>query len=207
MMGGSFDPIHNGHLRAAEEVRQTLGLEKVLFIPTNIAPHKEHGPLTPVSMRLEMVRLSIKGNPGFEASDIEAMRSGKSYTIDTLTELTKNKDDVTLIIGSDSFSDIATWHRFQDILSLVDIAVMTRPGHPFKKPVEALTVDLATWFCYDDLNKCYVGKTGRRVYYIESTGIDISSTAIREAIKADRSIRYLVPEAAREYIIKRGLYK
>jgi nicotinate-nucleotide adenylyltransferase len=212
IFGGTFSPIHYGHLRIAEEVREILGFEKIVFIPVNTPPHKEDPALISPWLRLEMIKLAIEGNPSFEASDIEIKRGGKSFTIDTVTELSKQGFDTTVIVGSDLFNDITTWCEYERLLECCDFAVVARPGAPAKKIAQALPVELAKKFCYDekmstDRASVYASSFGRRVVYVESTLLDISASAVRGMVKDGSSIRYLVHPAVEDYIGKKGLYR
>jgi nicotinate-nucleotide adenylyltransferase len=121
VFGGTFDPPHNGHLIVAEYVRHRLGLDKIIFVPSWISPHKQEREVTDASRRLAMLRLAVQGAPGLEVSDVEVRRGGVSYTVDTLTDL---------LIGADNFIEFGTWHEPDRILSLARLVVMTRPGSP-----------------------------------------------------------------------------
>lgn len=209
IFGGTFNPIHLGHLRVAEEVRETLGLDKVVFVPAYIPPHKVEDALMPASMRTEMIRLAISGNPGFELSDIEIKRGGRSFTIDTVREL-KSKDpdlSVSLIIGNDSFNDITTWCEYEDLFRLASFIVVHRPGYAIKKPAEVLPVELARKFWYDSDSERFVNSYGTTITYVPTTLYEISSSDIRRKAACGLSIRYLVPEALERYIIEKGLYR
>ncbi|MBI5562967.1 MAG: nicotinate (nicotinamide) nucleotide adenylyltransferase [Deltaproteobacteria bacterium] len=205
IMGGTFDPIHYGHLRSAEEVREGCGMDKVLFIPTALTPHKPDE-LTPAETRLEMVRLALAGNPGFEASDVEIKRGGRSFTIDTVKELTMPGVELSLIIGNDSFNSITTWCEYESLLELVNLIVVERPGYPAKKPGEALPVALARKFWYDAPAELYRNSWDRTLIYAATTVFDVSSTDIRRRAGAGESIRYLCPPAVVDYIREKGLY-
>lgn len=207
IMGGTFDPIHYGHLRCVEEVREGLGLDKVLFVPTAVTPHKPEEAITPALARLEMVRLAISGNPGFEASDIEIKRGGRSFTIDTVRELARPGTELTLIIGNDSFNEINTWCDYETLITLVNLVVVARPDYPPKKPGEALPVALARNFWYDADSDCYRNTWGRTLTYAGTTLFGVSSTEIRRRAGQGASLRYLTPDPVVDYIIKEGLYK
>lgn len=184
ILGGTFNPIHIGHLILAEEVRQAIGLSKVIFIPTNLPPHKDNGEVITASHRLSMLRLAIRGNRFFAVSDIEIKRDGRSYTIDTLKELKKiySSDELYFIIGSDLFNYLDEWKDLKEIIAMVQFIVATRPGYSL-----------------DNL-PAYMRK-------INICAVDISAYKIRQCIKSNRSFRYLVPEVVWHYIIKKGLYK
>lgn len=210
IIGGTFNPIHYGHLRAAEEVSELLGLARVLFIPACLPPHKVEDAITAPTDRLEMVRLATSDNEHFEVSDMEIKRGGRSYTIDTLEELKKlspGELKTTVIVGADSFNEISTWREYEKLFTVADFAVVPRPGYPGKNIEEALPVELARKFCYDKKLKAYVNADGCRVSFVDTTPFDISSSGIRARVKAGRSIKYLVPPRVEEYIAGKGIYK
>jgi nicotinate-nucleotide adenylyltransferase len=184
ILGGTFNPIHLGHLILVEEVRQKIGLTKVIFIPANLPPHKDNGEIISASHRMKMIKLAIKGNPYFFVSDIEIRRGGRSYTIDTIKELRRIYPGRGLyfIIGSDLFKYLNEWKDLKEIISMVKFIVATRPGYPLDDiPDYMKTIDIRA--------------------------VDISAFEIRQCIKQGHSFRYLVPEAVRQYIIRERLYK
>jgi nicotinate-nucleotide adenylyltransferase len=201
--GGTFDPVHYGHLRVAEEVR-----DRVVFMPASINPLKEDERSASANARLELIGLAIEGNPAFELSDMEIRRGGLSYTVETLREFkAAEDDDLSLIIGSDSFNDIRMWCEFEEIFRLANLIVVPRPGVPAKKLAEALPVELARNFWYDASRGCYLSSFGTTVSYPGTTLMYVSSTEIRRMVSKGLSIRYLLPEAVREYILREGLYR
>lgn len=185
ILGGTFDPPHNGHLALASAALDELGLNKIIFIPANIPPHKPDLIISPGGDRLNMLRLAIDSIEHFELSDIELRRKGNSYTIDTLSELKKtfSSDELYFIIGADNVIEMEKWHRPNDIFKLAKIAAANRPGY---KPE---------------------GKFADNVVYFMMPSNDISSTAIRELVGANKSIHEYVPEAVEKYIYKHLLYK
>jgi len=189
--GGSFDPVHIGHLRTAFEVRQQLGLEQLRFIPAGNPPHKE-GPRVSATDRVNMLELAIGGSPSVVIDERETQRLKPSYTIDTLLELQQElpQASLTLIIGTDQFSVFDTWHRWQDLLQVAHLAVMERPG------------ELLSGFANDLLQGEYASK----ITLCPVTQLDISSTRIRKDWRAGTDIRFLVPYAVRQYIIEHNLY-
>lgn len=209
IIGGTFNPIHYGHLRIAEEVREALSLDNVLFIPTFQPPHKDDGSIIPPEHRLEMVRLATRRNPFFEVSDMEIKRRGRSYSVETLRALRKENPgfEWSFIIGTDSFNDIATWCEYEELFRLTNFVVVPRPGHPVKKIEEVLSVELTRGFWYDRNKGVYLNPSGRFVAYLETTRLDISASVIRRLVKEGRSIRYLLPQAVEEYIKREGLYR
>ena len=184
LLGGTFDPIHLGHLRAAENARETLGLDTVTFVPARTPPHRK-GPLATPLDRYAMVAIATSGHPAFSASDVELLREGPSYTVHTVDEwLHKHPgDSVVLIVGSDTYPEMATWKEPERLFSLCSVAVAARPGDPLATPGV------------------------HRVERIDGPGLPISSTEVRRRVGARQSVRYLVPEGVADYIAKRGLYR
>lgn len=209
VFGGTFNPIHLGHLRIAEEVRERLSPDKVLFIPAFTPPHKTDETLPPPDKRLEMTRLAVEDNPDFGVSDMEIARKGVSYTIDTVRELKRGKPGllISLIVGSDSFNAITTWHDFDGLIKEASFVVVPRPGHALKGPDEALPVELAGKFWYDANKGVYTSSLGTSVTCLDTTLMAISSSDIRKRISEGRSVRYLVPKRVADFIAKQGLYK
>src|SRR3989338_3013272 len=185
ILGGTFNPIHIGHLILAEEALSKLSLDKVIFVPTYIPVHKGMESDTKHKDRLKMVSLAIEGNSAFEVSTFEIESKKKSYSIDTLKEFRRLYGDASqlfVITGSDLLKDLFSWKDVNDIFKMSKFIVANRPGYPVREvPKEVETVVI--------------------------TPIEVSSEDIRKRLKASRSIRYLVPEKVREYIIEHGLYK
>jgi nicotinate-nucleotide adenylyltransferase len=197
-MGGTFDPIHIGHLAAAEEVREALGLERVVFMPAGIPPHKPGRIVTPPADRIAMVELAIAENDAFELSRIEVDRAGPSYTLDTVDELVAAErdagrdPDLTVILSAESFRGLPTWHDPERLLGACRIAVVPRGG--FAPPGRA-------W-----LDEHFPG-VDARVEFLDAPRLRLSATEIRARVAAGRSVRYLVPDAVRRYIEDHGLYQ
>ena len=188
VMGGTFDPIHHGHLVAAEEVRHGLGLDRVLFVPAGDPWQKGGTDVSPSDDRFEMIRCAIADNDAFDASRVDIDRGGPTYTIDTLRALNEELqgDQLFFITGADAILEILTWKDPQDVLALASFVAVTRPGH-----------DLA------GLQKLGIGE---RVRVIEIPALAISSTDIRQRVREGRPIRYLVPGPVEDYIREHGLY-
>lgn len=196
IMGGTFDPIHFGHLVTAEEARINFELDKVIFVPTGNPPHKKDYEVTEPEHRYLMTALATNSNPFFEVSRIEIERKGYSYTVDTLNQFVEiyGKDtSLFFISGADAVLDILTWKNIKGVLDVCTFIAATRPGYPVKKLKDKL----------EEIKKLY----GKDVYLLEVTAIAISSTEIRRRVKEGRSIKYLVPEGVEEYILKNGLYR
>lgn len=212
ILGGTFNPIHYGHLAAAEEVSHRLGLERVLFVPSFIPPHKQEEEVPSVVHRMEMVRLAIAGNPLFEPSDIEIIRGGRSYTIDTIEALRQawRETELYFIMGLDSFLEIQTWDRWEKLMTLCGFVVLSRPGYRFQDLsridfMQSANEELAA---LDQGSRTQsVVRSGKLAIFLEMIPLyDISSTDIRRRIKEGRSIKYLLPDVVETYIIKNKLY-
>ncbi len=210
MLGGTFDPVHIAHLRLAEELADGIGLSKVRFIPTGAPPHRG-APRVIGAHRMEMVRLAIAGNPRFEADDREIRRQGICYTFDTLNELRAELGDrpLCLLMGSDAFSALTTWHRWEELFDLAHIVIAHRPGFSLQQLQSSLP---------GPLRKIYLQRlaasTGilRRdsagaIFAREITALDIAATQIRGLLAGGASARYLVPDAVLDYIETNRLYK
>lgn len=209
IFGGTFDPIHWGHLRSAEEVGETYRLDRVIFIPASMPPHKSGRTTTPAKDRLRMVRLAVAGNPRFAVSTVELARPGLSYSIDTIREFAgklKTGDSLYFIIGLDAFREIGTWKDFGEIFSLCNFIVTSRPGSKEHNPLKGTGVAVKKLFCYDPKRNNYLHRSGTRVHFIELTDIAISASEIRALVRQRKSIRYLVPSAVETFIKRRGLY-
>jgi nicotinate-nucleotide adenylyltransferase len=205
IFGGTFDPIHMGHLRVAEEIREIFSLEKIYFVPGGIPPHKRSRKITVAEERLRMVKAALKGNRFFQASEIETKRSGPSYTIDTLKAFKKRFDELYFIIGIDAFSQIDTWHLYRELFYHTNFIVMTRPSSKKQTILEMLPADVRKEISKSNDVMC-AHRSGRKIYLHDITQIDISSTKIKELLKKHRSIRYLVPASVEKIITERGVY-
>ena len=194
VLGGTFDPIHIGHLVIAEEARGELMLERVVFVPARLSPHKLDHVVSPVEHRQAMVELAIASNPHFAVSRVDIDRFGPSYTVDTV-ELLRDEwgagVEIYFIMGSDSLLDILTWHNPQRLIKLCRFAVVSRPGYQ---------VNL------DELDALLPGAASR-VQTLNAPELDISSTDIRRRVREGLSIRYQVPEAVEDYIYQHELYR
>lgn len=196
LFGGSFDPIHLGHLIIARCVAERLDAERVILLPSARPPHKDARDLADGTHRAEMVKRAIAGEAVFEFSDVDLTRRGPSYTIDTVDHFRRRFGaDVELawIIGGDSLIELPTWHRARDLVDACRIITATRPG--------ATSIDWSALGETFDARQVEALRAG----VLETPMIDISSTDIRQRLRAGRSIRYLVPDAVREYIERRGL--
>jgi nicotinate-nucleotide adenylyltransferase len=208
LFGGTFNPIHLGHLRGAEEIREIFGLEKVIFIPAAIPPHKETGRMMDASHRLEMVRRAVSSNPYFSSSDIELKRSGKSYSVDTIRHFREiHQGPLFFILGRDAFLEIETWKEFRTLFSLCHFIVMARPGSQEKGHISTLPEGVTPYFKYDPAVEAWVHTSGNVLSLKEITFLDISSTKVRSLMERGESVRYLVPTEVEAYIREKGLYQ
>ena len=208
ILGGTFDPIHFGHLRSAEEIGQHLALEKVYLIPSALPPHKTKTPVTPFHHRLTMARLGTDCSPLLETMDLEGNRPGFSYSIETLQELHTvlgPEPELFFILGMDAFLEINTWRDYKRLFDYAHFVILSRAGCR-NHGLDALFSDLDIKGSTMGKGDHFVAPSGRSIFLLTSTRMEISSTNIRNMVKEDKSIRFLVPEAVRAYIIEKGLY-
>ncbi len=208
LFGGSFNPIHLGHLRAAEEDREALALDLIYFIPAAAPPHKPHVALAPADHRLQMVRLATKGNRHFMVSEVEIRRPGQSYTIDTVRHFLatmRGATELHLIMGTDQFSELGTWKEANELVRLCNLAVHTRqiPDGEALAPIPLATL---AYFGYSRAQDHYVHPSGHTLNFVATTFLPISATLVRQTIGARKSVRYLVPDDVAEYIQRHALY-
>ncbi len=201
LFGGTFDPIHHGHLIVARAIAEAGGFEAVTFVPTGRPPHKhKHSAYASAEDRLAMLRLAIEGEAIFNICDIEIARGGSSYTLDTLTELRRQYGPsarLHWVIGSDMLEDLPTWHRVEEVLELAQMVVAAR--QPWQDRLDRIFTDLGK-----SLSPVLVNNLRKMV--LPTPLIDISSTTIRARLREGLSIRYLLPEAVRSYIHEHNLY-
>jgi nicotinate-nucleotide adenylyltransferase len=210
LFGGTFDPIHWGHLRSAEEVRETFNLDRVVFIPTSKPPHKRGQTTTLAHDRLAMVRLAVANNPRFKVSTIEIRRAGVSYSIDTVRYFVnrhKGKDALFFILGLDAFREIGTWKEFEQLFPLCNFIVTSRPGSHESNPLRGTSVAVRRLFCYDFKQNMYRHRSGTALHFSKVTDFAVSASDIRERVREGKSVRYLLPASVEAYIRKRGLYR
>lgn len=194
IFGGSFNPIHYGHLMICEYIKEEMGLDKVIFIPTGNPPHKELE--ISAEDRYEMVRLAISPNPDFEISDIETTRVKKSYTVDTIRELKKiyKEEKLYFLIGLDSLFQLKTWMKIGDLSQEIEFVVALRPGYLDREEVNKEIDFLRENF-------------GTKINLIKTPLYEISSTDLRDRIREGKSLRYLIPKKVLDYIEESGFYK
>jgi nicotinate-nucleotide adenylyltransferase len=213
LYGGTFNPVHLGHLRAAEEVAEALGLERVLFIPSHAPPHKAPDPddaLAPAALRLEWVRRAVADNARFGVDPVEVERPGPSYLVDTLRALAPRFAPArpVFVVGCDAFAEMGSWRDPEALFALAHYAVTTRP--PVRRG------SLGDWLpdaVKERIEIAPDGRSGRHreadtwIRLIEITGYDISSSDVRRRLREGRSVRYLLPEAVREAVLRSGCYR
>lgn len=204
VLGGTFDPIHFGHLRTALELLERLSLNEVRFIPCRQPPHRD-APATPAALRLRMVEAAIAGQAGFVADGRELARSGPSYTVDTLIDLRAEQPDAALclLLGMDAFLGLQTWDRWQQLFDLAHIVVAHRPGWPVPRvgPLGNLIRERRTETARD-LHETRAG----RIHVEAVTQLEISATELRNGIRAGESPKYLVPDGVRHIILETECY-
>ncbi len=200
IFGGTFDPVHHGHLIVARALAELRGLDRICLVPASQSPHKE-GTFASAEHRLAMLKLATAGESLFEVSDIELRRTGRSYTYDTVAALRQQYGpaaELSVVIGADMLKDFPLWHRVQELLKLAKIIVVSRP--PWDKQIAAIIDKLSNHFSKDIL-----GQIANSV--VQTPLVDISSTEIRQRIRDGRSIRYLVPDSVMTYMTDRKLYQ
>ena len=208
LLGGTFDPVHYGHLRLAEEAREALDLAEVRWLPAGQPPHRQV-PRVAAAHRLEMVRRAVADNPAFAVDDAETRVDAPSYSVTTLERLRAGMGDrpLVLLMGADAFLGLATWHRWRDLLSLTHIGVAARPGVDLSPA--ALPAELAA-ACADRLgaDPCLLrAAPAGRVVRFAMTPLAISASLLRARLAAGLSARYLLPDPVREYIDRQQLYR
>lgn len=213
--GGTFNPIHVGHLRAAEEVAEALDLARVLFVPSAVPPHKADDPddaIAPAALRLDWVRRAIADNPGFAADPVEVERGGASYLVETLgalrARLAPSDEEPVFLVGSDAFAEMGAWREPAALFALAHYAVMVRP--PLR------TGSLADWLptaVRDEIELAPDGRSGRHrragtwLRLVEIAGFDVSASDLRARLREGRSVRYLLPESIRDAVLESGVYR
>jgi nicotinate-nucleotide adenylyltransferase len=211
LLGGTFNPVHSGHLRAAEEVRRRAGLRRVLFVPSYVPPHKQSAEIASPEDRFAMVRLAVNSHPAFEASAVEIDARETSYSIITLNKVKALHQDsrIFFIVGIDAFLEIGTWRSYRELLTQCHFIVMSRPGYRLAEARRALPGEYAGTILdfpepgplADELIDQY------RIFLIAIEALDISSTDIRRRVRQGQPIAGLVPEAVDFYIGKKRLYQ
>jgi len=210
ILGGTFDPVHLGHLRIAEEASEALGFDCFLFVPAADPPHKPNKQITSFEHRWQMLEMALSNNPKFQLSDLEQKAFGKSYTVVTLTRLLETfseETDLYFLVGMDSFLELDTWWHYRELFKLARIVVVQRPGYPEQKMEEFLRQKISADYKRDDETGVFTHPYLLPIHPMENTYMGISSTQIRRLVSEGRSIRYLVPDDVMSYIRKNNHYK
>ena len=206
LFGGTFNPVHIGHLRCAEEIREQFALDRIIFVPAFMPPHKKN-PIVSPQHRYEMTRLAIADNSFFEVSEIELQREGNSYSYDTIAHFHKQKmpdGELFFIIGSDAFHEIHTWRKYPDFFEQCSFIVMNRAGLAAPSPFNLPGSTARTFKRLDE--HCYEHCSGTQLHCGRVSALDISSTDIRTRIATGRTISYLVTASVERYILENRLY-
>jgi nicotinate-nucleotide adenylyltransferase len=209
LLGGSFNPVHNAHLRIAGEAFDACQLDKVIFIPAADPPHKLLAGDVSFESRSKMVSMAIVGSPNFEMSPIEAERVGKSYSIDTISIFRERfpGDDLFFIVGWDSFLEIGLWYRYTEIFCLCNLIVVERPGCPDIDPIDALPDAARGKFSEGSTSGCLKHKSGHTLYFIKGSPLALSSTEIRRLATGGADITPYVPPDVAAYISQQRIYR
>jgi nicotinate-nucleotide adenylyltransferase len=216
LFGGTFNPIHLGHVQVAREVKEGFDLDKILIIPSALPPHKELNGVVGAEDRLEMIRLAFLDDPNFVISDVELKRSGPSYTIDTVRHfksISPEDTELYLIVGLDAFLEIDTWKSYDDLFLLIPFIVMSRTINKknnakleWKSLKNYLQSKISKGYTFSATQSSFINDKKQPVYVFNVTPVDISSTIIRKHIKKGRSIKHLVPDIVEDFIKTKGLY-
>jgi nicotinate-nucleotide adenylyltransferase len=193
VFGGSFNPIHYGHLVLADEVLDALALDLILFVPAAVPPHKSPAYLAPAPDRYAMVEAAVAGHPKFAVSDLELRRAGPSYTVDTLAALHIPRADLFLIVGSETFLDLLTWHEPRRIAQLARLVVVPRVGSAFDPESDAV--------------RKVVREIGDEPLLVRATSLPISASDLRRRVREGRSVAYRLPQSVAAYIQAKRLYR
>jgi nicotinate-nucleotide adenylyltransferase len=206
LFGGTFDPVHNGHLAVGRAALRQLGLDTLYFIPASLPPHKSDQLITPFSHRAAMLRLAVQGEPRFVVSDIEGLRNGPSYTIDTLLQFRQNlgpEADFFFIIGLDAFADITTWKKYRELLNRASFVVIDRPSHACQSVAQVVGRCFPD---YQEEDRGIWSKAGRRrIYALAMDPVPVSSSMIRDRLRRGESIGDLTPAGVVDYLQRNRL--
>jgi nicotinate-nucleotide adenylyltransferase len=212
LFGGSFNPIHIGHLRSALEVREAFDLDRILLIPAALPPHKTKRDMAEPGDRLEMIRIAVSGIPFFTVSDVEVARPGVSYTIDTVAHfksLYPPPAALFLVVGIDAFLEIDTWLRYPDLFEEIPFIIMRRPALGGKASWDTFhryLSKITEGYSFSPRESCYVHARKQPLFPLDVSLLDISSTRIRAHIRQGKSVKFLVPESVEDYLKDKRLY-
>jgi len=209
IFGGTFNPIHLGHLRSAEEIRETFALDRIYFVPAARPPHRSGDTLVSATHRLKMVELAVADNPFFQASAVELERTGPSYSVDTIRHFRHELEPTAIffVVGIDAFREIHTWKEYASIPALCHLIVTSRPGVSTPPPEQLLPVALQPALWYDPAQRMYRHTSGHSLVFHEIHGLRISASQVRALLRQRKSIRYLVPSTVAAYIADNALYQ
>jgi nicotinate-nucleotide adenylyltransferase len=217
LFGGTFNPIHNGHLWAVLEVKSGFNLDQIYIIPAAVPPHKASGTVTSADDRLQMIHLAIAGLSGITVADVELKRPGPSYTIDTVRHFKhklKKGSRIFLIMGLDAFLEIHTWKSYKELLEQIAFIVIARPTPNYAEAQQGRKIlenyfksRLSANYKLSAGNDCYTAQGKQPIYFSDVKALDISSTVVREKIREKKTIENWVPRPVAEYIKLKGLYK
>jgi nicotinate-nucleotide adenylyltransferase len=207
VLGGTFNPIHYGHLLLADEILEILGLDRVLFVPAAVPPHKSSRGLAPARDRQAMVELATASHPRFEVSDLELRRTGPSYTVDTLEALARPGEELFLIVGSETFLDLLSWREPRRVAALARLVVVPRTGSAFD-PESAAAQKVLREIGGETFVRVAGGPLDPRgVLLVHATSLPVSASDLRRRVREGASLAYRLPEAVVAYIRERGLYR
>jgi nicotinate-nucleotide adenylyltransferase len=216
LFGGTYNPIHFGHLRVATEVREAFDLDRIVLIPAARPPHKSSDDLIPSAERLQMLHLAVDNDPDLEISDVELRRTGPSYTVDTLAHFQSRLDSSSrlfLIMGLDAILEIDTWKSYRRLLAGVPLIIISRPDPLYRSVTDGwqrlehyLKTVVSPGYAFSDAENAFVANDMAPIYLLTVSALDISSTRIRKLVQSGLSIRYLVPDSVADYIAAKGLY-
>ena len=216
LFGGTYNPVHFGHLRSALEVKEGFELDEVILIPAALPPHKLSGEVAEAADRLLMLRLALEDTAGLKLSDVELKRAGPSYTIDTVQYFKRTlppESRIFLIMGLDAFLEIDTWKSYEELLRQVPFIIINRPkaggeahGLRWKALEDYLKAAISADYAFVESQRGFCCPNKQPVYVFEVTALDISSTALRRLVKKGRSVEYLVPQKVAEFIKSKGIY-
>lgn len=194
LIGGTFNPVHSGHLRIARIALESQALDQVVWLPCAAPPHKPDADLAPARHRLAMLELAVRDEPRFKVSPLELERGGTSYTVDTLEELRRTRpgDEIYFLIGSDNFQEIGLWKRFTELVELCRFLVVTRPGFPLRIPPPTVPAELLPRLRYTVL---------------DGVALDAASSEVRRLLAAQKNVSHLLPPAVYDYIRRNDLYQ
>ena len=215
LFGGTFNPVHLGHLQVAREVKKGFGMDRIYLIPAAIPPHKEPGGVADAGVRMKMMRLAVEESPDLTVSDVELVRSGPSYTIDTVCyykSILPEKTELYLIMGLDAFLEIDAWESYLELFLLVPMIVMSRPeagegdAGGWAALAAYLTATISGGYRFHPKRKCFVHPDKQPIHSFNVTPIDISATKIRERIRMHQPIDRMVPQRVAQFIQAKGIY-